>query len=221
MTESWWLKVKRAEHHMEDIDKMMRSYEASHPYKAERVRQPKGQRHIWRYVLRVTEQPDAHLSILVGDFVHNPRSALDHIAVALAPPGRWGQAGFPIYTKDIWETDAGGVYVLSDDTARKSFTSKTRGMSTAVIAIIKRLQPYTNPPDDIPVHPIGVLSRLENADKHRSLIALGSGIKTAPLSSPPVDKPWNRLLLVTATTAQKSPSSRWSVPRWKDSERPK
>ena len=61
MTESWWLKVKRAEHHMEDIDKMMRSYEASDPYKAERVRQPKGQRHIWRYVLRVTEQPDADL----------------------------------------------------------------------------------------------------------------------------------------------------------------
>ncbi len=177
MTESWWLKVERAKHHLKDIDAMMRPYEDGHPYEAERVRQPKGQRHIWRYILRVTKQPDPDLSILIGDFVHNMRSALDHIAVAIAPPSRWKNAGFPISMTDIWETNPDGTYVVDDGDARERFLTQTKKMPGGAIAIIKRLQPYTNPADDIPAHPIGVLSRLENADKHRNLIALGSGVE--------------------------------------------
>ena len=156
---------------------MMRPYENSRPYVAERVEQPKGQRHIWRYVLRVTEQPDPKLAVLIGDFVHNMRSALDHIAVALAPPDRWKSAGFPIQFEDIWETCSHGLYVNKDEQARKRFSSLTEGMPAGAIALIKRLQPYSNAPEDVLAHPIGVLSRLENADKHRNLIALGSGVE--------------------------------------------
>jgi hypothetical protein len=177
MSESWWLKVERAEHHLKDIDAMMRPYEGSHPYEAERVPQPNGQRHIWRYVLRVTDQPDPKLAVLIGDFVHNLRSALDHIAVAIAPPQRWKSAGFPICFEDIWGTLSDGSFVSRDEQARKRFSSLTDGMSAGAITLIKRLQPYSNPPEDVMAHPVGVLSRLENADKHRSLIALGSGVE--------------------------------------------
>jgi len=177
VAESWWLKVERAEHHLKDIDAIMRPYEDSHPYEAERIPQPQGQGHIWRYVLRVTNQPDPTLAVLVGDFVHNLRSALDHIAVAVAPPQRWKSAGFPICFEDIWKENPDGTYVSNDEQARKRFNSMVDGMPDGAVTRIKRLQPYTNPPQDIPAHPIGVLSRLEHADKHRSLIALGSGVE--------------------------------------------
>jgi hypothetical protein len=177
MPESWWLKVERAEHHFDDIVAMMRPYEESHPYVAKRVAQPRGQRHIWRYLLRITEQPDPTLAVLIGDFVHNMRSALDHIAVAIAPPKRWKSAGFPICFEDIWETNGDGSYVSNDEQMRKRFSSLVEGMPTGAVALIKRLQPYSNPADDIAAHPIGVLSRLENADKHRNLIILGGGVE--------------------------------------------
>jgi hypothetical protein len=177
MTESWRLKAERAKHHLQDIYTMMRTYEASHPYTAERVVQPKSQKHIWRYVLRVTEQPDPMLSILIGDFIHNIRSALDHIAVAISAPNRWSSAGFPISQVDIWAHDAQGNFVVGDDDARESFLSRIKGMDETAKTIIESLQPCCNVPGEGEAQTLTVLSRLENADKHRSLIAVGGGVK--------------------------------------------
>jgi hypothetical protein len=176
MTQSWRLKLDRAKHHMSDLDALMRPYEASRPYTAERVVKITKDQTVWRYLLRIDDQPDPQIAILVGDFIHNVRSALDHIAVAIAPPNRFGSAGFPICEKDLWETDADGNFVISDNQARESFESRVKGINTAAVALIKGAQPYTNARDDVPAHPFFAMNRLENADKHRTLIALGAGV---------------------------------------------
>jgi hypothetical protein len=49
---SWDLKVQRAERHLDEVKAAMAAYASGNPYRAVRVRQPKGQRHVcstgWR-----------------------------------------------------------------------------------------------------------------------------------------------------------------------------
>lgn len=105
---SWWLKVKRAAQHYIEMRDMVEAYEQTCPYRAERmVSHAKGQRHIWRYVVRVTQQPDPRMSVVIGEFVHDMRSALDHVAVAIAPGNRRNSAGFPICADDPGAKDDG------------------------------------------------------------------------------------------------------------------
>jgi hypothetical protein len=55
---SWDLKVQRAERHLNEVKAAMAVYATRNPYRAVRVRQPKGQRHVWLYRLEMTEEPD-------------------------------------------------------------------------------------------------------------------------------------------------------------------
>ena len=49
----------------------------------------------WRFVLQITEPPDPQIAIVFGDFLFNVRSALDHVAVACAPPSTQAGRGLP------------------------------------------------------------------------------------------------------------------------------
>ena len=120
MTDSWWLKVKRAQHHMVEIKRYARLYADSHPYEVVPVRrQPKGHPDTWFFSTQITQQPDPMIAVILGDFVHNLRSALDHIIVASVPRKKRKSAGMPIIVSDIWKKDASGKYVISDDEAAK------------------------------------------------------------------------------------------------------
>jgi hypothetical protein len=52
---SWDLKVQRAGWHLDEVKAAMAEYAGRNPYRAVRVRQPKGQRHVWLYRLEMTE----------------------------------------------------------------------------------------------------------------------------------------------------------------------
>jgi hypothetical protein len=178
MTDSWWLKVERAEHHILDLDEGMRSYEAKHPYRP--VRQPnrRGDENNWRFVLEITEQPDPRLSLILGDVVHNLRTALDHVLVAMRPRRfRWN-AGFPLCDVDIWAKDSSGEFISRDDKRRASFTNAVEGLEAPAVAIIEELQPYAMANDgfDAKLHPLGILGKFDNADKHRQLVLLSGGV---------------------------------------------
>ena len=92
---SWDLKVERAEHHLDEVKTKMAAYAARNPFRATRVRQPRGQRHIWLYRLEMTEEPDPMIPVIVGECLYDLRSALDHLAVAMAPRSRKASAAFP------------------------------------------------------------------------------------------------------------------------------
>lgn len=108
VTESWWLKLDRAEKHLQELEVEICRYGERRPYLTERLVQPKGQRHLWKYAIRFTEQPDQNIALIVGDAAHNMRCALDHLAVAMSDKRHRALASFPIESKPIWDADGQG-----------------------------------------------------------------------------------------------------------------
>ncbi len=108
-------------------------------------------------VKKVADPPFAEWDAILGDVIHNLRSALDRLAYQLAilnapsedpPPG----TEFPIFL-DQEKFRAKG---------KGSGAYKVRGIAPHVRDRIESLQPY-----DAPERPLWVLQQLSNGDKHR------------------------------------------------------
>ena len=175
MTDSWRLKLQRAEKHMIDIDFAAQSYRDSHPYKLEKIIHRRRQPASWGYRVRMTEQPDETVALVLGDFIHNLRSSLDHVVHACVPARNRSQAAFPVEFSDPWKR-AGRKYEIRDAEVRKRFMRQVRGIDPEAETLIEWLQPYNRAKPDTAT--IGLLSRLDNADKHRRLIVTGTGLES-------------------------------------------
>lgn len=175
MPDSWRLKVERAKQHVVDLEKAAKRYADIHPYEFVRVRLPDHKRQVM-FRLRITEQPDPQVALVLGDFVHNLRSALDHIMGGLVPSNRRSNAEFPVSLLDFRAKDANGDFVIKDGDGRKKFESSIKGVEAGAEAIIIGMQPYHYRGQAFR-HPFSLLSRLDNLDKHHELIVLGFGVR--------------------------------------------
>jgi hypothetical protein len=104
----------------------------------------------------VREQPPHDFAPLIGDAVHNIRSALDHLVYELAPARvrRSGKTQFPIFTDECRYRVLGEPMI--------------RGIEGSERTLIERVQPWR---DEVPEqHPLAILNRLSNLDKHRLLV---------------------------------------------------
>lgn len=173
MTESWWLKLRRAEKHMIDINQEVVRYAERHPYQFTRIRLPDRQKEI-RGRFRITEQPDPMIAVMLGDFVHNLRSALDHIIVACVPKQRRKSAGFPIVFEDIWARSPDGNLMIKYAKRREEFETSIKGLHPDARTFVIDMQPGSFG-DSSRLITLGIISRLENADKHRQLITMSRG----------------------------------------------
>lgn len=106
------------------------------------------------------------IGLLVADAVHNLRTTLDHIIYALIranpsrPPGTPDdKTMFPIR-----DTKEGYGHQISK-------LQRLRGLPPEATALVDLLQPYhtREKGDDHTLHPLWVLDKLENVDKHRRL----------------------------------------------------
>lgn len=182
-TASWWLKLLRAHEHLEEIEGELRRYSDSRPYRAVRNRQPDQDSYHWRFDLVMTDKPDPKLGVMIGDFFHNVRAALDHVVSAHVPPARRDSSSFPIRLKDPWKQNARGEYIHSDKT-RRSFDKAVEGLSCDAIALIKDLQPYgrgpAHPDDPKAIYKdvLAVVSKLDNIDKHRQITTTLEGVES-------------------------------------------
>lgn len=182
--ESWHLKLDRAEYHLDEVACEVRRFSDRRPYEAAPQTYTKGKHQYLRFVLRFTESPDAMLPVIVGDVIHNVRSALDHLVVANVPKTRRRKAAFPIFWRCPFN-DRGDVL---DSELGRTWTKLTTGLSPVLLAQVKALQPYQPPDEDDltemvargidpnDVHALGNIGRLDNADKHRALIAVPLGL---------------------------------------------
>jgi hypothetical protein len=103
--------------------------------------------------------------LVLGDIVHNYRSALDCIAWALVEQGKR-----PPSTLTKKEQD--GVYFPicdSRDWFNNTFRTKLPGVSKAEVAVVRSYQPYKTGKQLRHFHAFWVLSRLSNNDKHRAV----------------------------------------------------
>jgi len=168
----WWLKIQRAEKHMVDINQEAMRYAESQPYTCQRIRFLDSDDTIWGR-FHITKQPDPMIAIMLGDFIHNLRSALDWVVVACSPRKHRYKAGFPIFLRDVFAKDADGNFVFGDS-ERKSLETCLQGLRPEARALVMGLQPYHFGADTHRVI-LGLIGRLDNADKHRELITMGCG----------------------------------------------
>lgn len=163
-------KIGRAEHHLRDIDSALRLLIGSDPTANQPV--------IFDYesdgkevIVRLTEcKPiDPALPLMIGDCLHNLRSALDHLVYQLAlkngaPPSSADKTFFPIYlTKPEF-----------DERVKKLVKPF---ISNPALTEIEKCQPYSayDVPDEAD---IWILNKLDIFDKHRLLVIAGQ--KCAP-----------------------------------------
>lgn len=154
------LKLKRAEQHLDSLLVESAKYVEAQPYRIFGKWQPDEG---WGFHVRVVRQPSLGLGVILGDFVHNARSALDQtvwqlVRVTPAHPGRHNS--FPIVlSKAKWLKDV-------EKPRQSDANSPLKGVSDEAFAYIKTVQPLhqgERAPDD----PIAHLQELSNTDKHR------------------------------------------------------
>lgn len=145
------LKVSRAEEHLEALRMECSAYLDSKPFEPIRQSQPESD-NPWM-IWKVNHPPPLRLSVLLGDFLHNLRSSLDHIAWQLVldnggTPVK--KTSFPIVLK------------------RKGAPPKIAGgISAKAATMVESFQPYNNVAGAPAENPLYVLSTLNNIDKHR------------------------------------------------------
>lgn len=160
-------KVERAKEHISDLETEIRSFLATNPYVIGTKRNPQTRQLIY-YVVSVQDTP-IRLSLITGDVLHNLRSALDHLACRLICVGGGTptkQSAFP-----TTDTDSPQEY-------ESNRTRKVKGMRQDAIDSIDALKPYKSGNDTL-----WRLHRLNNFDKHRLLITVGSAFQAVDIAS--------------------------------------
>jgi hypothetical protein len=176
---SWRLKLQRAEEHLVDILQRIEPLRQAHRFEVTEYPEGGGGR---EYRLWTPLATDPYVAVMIGDFLFNVRSALDHLAVSLVPTNRQGQASFPILMIDPGADTANAD---ADRTRRDYWGRATMGMQSAAVDVIRAVQPFRaevpdgmkrfnlNPED----HVLAVLRAFQNADKHRRLVTAIEGLR--------------------------------------------
>lgn len=151
------LKLVRAEEHLCLLDQKVKEYFNRDPLEV--VKKTDGE--FVRAILHIREQPPPYLGVIIGDYLHNMRSALDHLFWQLLnfplPGGiRANRLNFPIFIEEVAYLEAINSNGLS------------RCVSKDALAIIEGMQPYHGG-DQANMHALWFIHELSNRDKHRML----------------------------------------------------
>ena len=149
------LRLGRALQHLQSLETEVGSWIEKRPYRVWTQFDPKsGKNLIWAEVL---EQPPAEFGLIIGDCLHNLRSALDNLVYELALAHNRGRvrsniasdSGFPLF-RDMQDFTEKGWNMI-------------RGIDPDAQAIVEGLQPYYG---GYSVRLVA-LNKLSNRDKHR------------------------------------------------------
>ena len=78
----WWVRLRRARLHIDEVHQRVRTLDASNPWSAEK--EPAEDPDSWAFRFRIQCPIPAGLCAAVGDAIANMRSALDYVAYELA-----------------------------------------------------------------------------------------------------------------------------------------
>ena len=158
-------KLKRADKHLDFLKTKFLAYIESTPYSLV-IERDVGTGHP-RILFHVTGQPSLSLSTVVGDIVHNLRSGLDYIAHELIRVNGCSttfQTQFPICES---ATDFFNEAICKN---------RLGGISLRGYTLIEAMQPYWDTSGNDTPHPLWLLHKLSNIDKHKmpNLTVLGA-----------------------------------------------
>ena len=160
-------KLERAKQHIDDLKRLHDAFIKSNPYKVGTKRDPQTRKLI--YYITGVEQPGDNIATILGDILQNLMSVLDHLAYQLVCVGTGHEGPFPY------------VYFPIADSAAKYEAAKLRkikGMRPAAIKAIDGIKPYKGGNDLL-----WRLYKLNNIDKHRLLVTVGSAFRSVNLGA--------------------------------------
>ncbi|MBA5865836.1 MAG: hypothetical protein GDA67_03955 [Nitrospira sp. CR1.3] len=160
------VKVDRAKEHLATISADLRAYLDSKPYAVGAKRAPDTRRLIYS-VAGVRPTP-LRISAVLGDAIHNLRSALDHLAYQLVWVGSGKKPSSHVY------------FPIADDRARyiEQRRQQLKGATPTAIATLDALMPYKGGNDAL-----WRLHKLNNVDKHRVLLTAGSAFRSVNIGA--------------------------------------
>jgi hypothetical protein len=154
-------KVDRAKEHIGDLEAVIQEFFQTGPYKITVKDNPETDRREW-IVDEVADLP-ARLALITGDAVHNLRSALDHLIwqLVIANGGEPDEmrTEFPVW-RDKTKFEAGKP-------------GNAKGISKGALKVFYGLKPYKGGNEAL-----WLLSRLDIIDKHRLVLAVGTGYQS-------------------------------------------
>jgi hypothetical protein len=168
MEKPWLIKLARAEEHLAALSGEVADYLDQEPARITVDRQGE----VYELRLRVDVPPPVRWSAVLGDVLHNVRSALDSLVFALlvtsgtsVTPKQEHSIAFPIALTDDKYKGLRWHRGLASEDVRRAF----RGVQP--FAQVEGLQGLSSGQvaASIAHHPLIVLQRLSNADKHRTL----------------------------------------------------
>ncbi len=165
------LKLERAVQHLERLEAEIERWLGRHPYFLVSKFDPqRGEHSIW---IRPEGEPPAELGLIIGDCLHNLRSALDSLAYDLArtyqggplSPTIAGKSEFPIFIDpgkfaDFRERKIGAIDPRAQADIEGLQPYQERESFRSHISIMARAHPEA-------YHPLWLLHILSNIDKHR------------------------------------------------------
>ena len=147
-------KFRRAVEHRDTLDAEVNRFRRRQPYSIAHEQHPEG----WHlFLLEVREEPPLELGVILGDWLHNLRSALDNLAwqlVLLNGERPTKKTEFPIFANPRKFALGGPVGM--------------RGMNADHQAFIERLQPYPRRRGPRHRH-LETVYDLSKIDKHRTI----------------------------------------------------
>ena len=153
------LKIKRAKEHVVDLERQLRAFLESNPYKVGARQDPETRKLIY-YVTSAEPVPDC-LPLVAGDAIQNLMSALDHLA-------------YQIVCSDTGDNPPNPNWIyfpIADDAVKYEAKKhgKIEGARQETFDVIDALKPYKGGNDLL-----WALYRLNNIEKHRLLLTVGS-----------------------------------------------
>jgi len=157
------LKVERAKEHIRNVAIAIAGFLDTNPYVVGTKRNPQTRQLIY-YVTSIKDVP-LIVAAIAGDAFHNLRSALDHLAYQLLLVGT-GKEHFAHQVNFPFARDA--------DRYKAESPRKVKGMRPEAVKAINEVEPYKGGKGER----LWVLDRLDNVDKHRLVITVGSRFRS-------------------------------------------
>lgn len=156
------LKIKRAAHHIAELNTLLLAFRSLHPYEVDSKphRTPELD-HTTLYVKSIADPPE-EFPLIVGDAIHNMRSALDHLVWHLVEVG----GGTP--NKDTFFpicVDPDGRHKFQSAIGKGEIKKIPKGADKVLLAA----QPYVSGNDTL-----RLIHDLDINDKHRLLITIAT-----------------------------------------------
>lgn len=158
-------KIERAKAHLRMLETEIGTFFRSDPYEV-RTRRNQDTRQLIYYMASVPPPP-VSVAAIAGDAIQNLRSALDHLAYQLVLVGTGSSGPFNY------------VYFPIADSAAKYKSKRNdqlRGARSDAIHAIDATKPYRGGNDAL-----WLIHSLNNIDKHRLLVTVGSALQSVDL----------------------------------------